>query len=106
MRYILGSAINLFLKLRISDHFTVNSISIIGSSKDYLAGYFELKSASEVESALRDLVLKINDKSQDYTFLSVKWEKFGEFFRRWFNVKLTPILQKEHEMSRLLFEEL
>lgn len=100
------SPMNSFLTLRISNHLTVKSISIINYSNDYLAGYFGLRSALEVDSVLEYLILKINGESKHYNFASVKWEKFSDLFRRWFNVKLTPILDKEHELSQLLFEEL
>ena len=73
--------------------------------KDYLTGYFELKNQDELSSALRDLLTKLNKPLEDYTFLSVKWERFSKMFREWFNTKLIPLLEKEFEISQLIFEE-
>jgi len=106
VRYIQASAVNLFLKLQISDCLTANSIVFVGYNNDYLAGHFDLRLASELENALRDLIFKINNPSEDYTFISVKWEKFSRSFKEWFTTKLAPLLQKEFEASKLLFEEL
>lgn len=105
VRCIQGNIGNLYLKLKISDSLTIDSVLFMNPLKDYLTGYFELKNQDELSSALRDLLTKLNKPLEDYTFLSVKWEKFSKMFREWFNTKLIPLLEKEFEISQLIFEE-
>lgn len=105
VRCIQGNIGNLYLKLKISDSLTIDSVLFMNPLKDYLTGYFELKNQDELSSALRDLLTKLNKPLEDYTFLSVKWEKFSKMFREWFNIKLIPLLEKEFEISQLIFEE-
>lgn len=105
IRCIQGNIGNLYLKLKISDFLTIDSVLFMNPLKDYLTGYFELKNQGELEEALRDLLTKLNKPLEDYTFLSVKWEKFSKMFREWFNTKLIPLLEKEFEISQLIFEE-
>lgn len=105
VRCIQGNIGNLYLKLKISDFLTIDSVLFMNPLKDYLTGYFELKNQDELSSALRDLLTKLNKPLEDYTFLSVKWEKFSKMFREWFNTKLIPLLEKEFEISQLIFEE-
>lgn len=105
VRCIQGNIGNLYLKLKISDSLTIDSVLFMNPFKDYLTGYFELKNQDELSSALRDLLTKLNKPLEDYTFLSVKWEKFSKMFREWFNTKLIPLLEKEFEISQLIFEE-
>lgn len=105
VKCIQGNIGNLYLKLKISDSLTIDSVLFMNPLKDYLTGYFELKNQDELSSALRDLLTKLNKPLEDYTFLSVKWEKFSKMFRNWFNTKLIPLLEKEFEISQLIFEE-
>lgn len=105
VRCIQGNIGNLYLKLKISDSLTIDSVLFMNPLKDYLTGYFELKNQDELSSALRDLLTKLNKPLEDYTFLSVKWEKFSKMFRNWFNTKLIPLLEKEFEISQLIFQE-
>ena len=105
VRCIQGNIGNLYLKLKISDFLTIDSVLFMNPLKDYLTGYFELKNQDELSSALRDLLTKLNKPLEDYTFLSVKWEKFSKMFREWFHTKLIPLLEKEFEISQLIFEE-
>lgn len=105
VRCIQGNIGNLYLKLKISDSLTIDSVLFMNPLKDYLTGYFELKNQDELSSALRNLLTKLNKPLEDYTFLSVKWEKFSKMFREWFNTKLIPLLEKEFEISQLIFEE-
>lgn len=105
VRCIQGNIGNLYLKLKISDSLTIDSVLFMNPLKDYLTGYFELKNQDELSSALRDLLTKLNKPLEDYTFLSVKWERFSKMFREWFNTKLIPLLEKEFEISQLIFEE-
>jgi hypothetical protein len=105
VRCIQGNIGNLYLKLKISDSLTIDSVLFMNPLKDYLTGYFELKNQDELSSALRDLLTKLNTPHEDYTFLSIKWEKFSKMFRNWFDTKLIPLLEKEFEISQLIFEE-
>jgi hypothetical protein len=105
VRCIQGNVGNLYLKLKISDSLTIDSVLFMNPLKDYLTGYFELKNQDELSSALRDLLTKLNTPHEDYTFLSIKWEKFSKMFRNWFDTKLIPLLEKEFEISQLIFEE-
>jgi len=105
VRCIQGNIGNLYLKLKISDSLTIDSVLFMNPLKDYLTGYFELRNQDELSSALRDLLTKLNKPLEDYTFLSVKWERFSKMFREWFNTKLIPLLEKEFEISQLIFEE-
>lgn len=105
VRCIQGNIGNLYLKLKISNSLTIDSVLFMNPLKDYLTGYFELKNQDELSSALRDLLTKLNKPLEDYTFLSVKWERFSKMFREWFNTKLIPLLEKEFEISQLIFEE-
>ncbi|WPX99503.1 hypothetical protein Megpolyxen_01394 [Candidatus Megaera polyxenophila] len=105
VRCIQGNIGNLYLKLKISDSLTIDSVLFMNPLKDYLTGFFELRNQDELSSALRDLLTKLNKPLEDYTFLSVKWERFSKMFREWFNTKLIPLLEKEFEISQLIFEE-
>lgn len=105
VRCIQGNIGNLYLKLKISDSLTIDSVLFMNPLKDYLTGFFELRNQDELLSALRDLLTKLNKPLEDYTFLSVKWERFSKMFREWFNTKLIPLLEKEFEISQLIFEE-
>lgn len=105
VRCIQGNIGNLYLKLKISNSLTIDSVLFMNPLKDYLTGFFELRNQDELSSALRDLLTKLNKPLEDYTFLSVKWERFSKMFREWFNTKLIPLLEKEFEISQLIFEE-
>jgi hypothetical protein len=75
-------------------------------NQDYLAGHFDFRIASELERSLKDLMFKINNLSEDNTFISTRWENFSRSFKEWFKTKLIPVLRKEFETSNLLFEGL
>ena len=102
-KLIIESTKGLYLAIYISNYFDVDSINFMNRRDDYLAGYFELQCS--LGDALDYLLAELNNKTEDSIFLSLKWEKFSKAFKDWFNTKLIPLLEKEFEISQLIFEE-
>lgn len=94
---------SLYLSVHISNYLKVDSIKFMNRRDDYLAGYFELQCS--IDDSLNYLLAELNNELEEGIFLSVKWEKFSKMFRNWFDTKLIPLLEKEFEISQLIFEE-
>ena len=98
---VIGSS-HLYLTISLSNYFNIKEIRFMNHESKYFAGYFGLQTS--IEDAINDLLAKLH-KSETMTFLSLEWEKFSQLFRDWLSYKIMPLMQKEFEISQLIFEE-
>lgn len=97
----IGSS-HLYLTMSLSNYFDIKAIKFMNHENDYFVGYFGLNTS--IENAVNDLLTKLY-RSENMTFLSVEWECFSQSFRNWVSDKVMPLIQKEFEISQLIFEE-
>lgn len=98
---VIGSS-HLYLTISLSNYFNIKEIRFMNHESEYFAGYFGLQTS--IEDAINNLLAKLH-KSETMTFLSLEWEKFSQLFRDWLSDKIMPLMQKEFEISQLIFEE-
>lgn len=71
----------------------------------YITGYFEFLSSGDINTAMNDLKLVLNNEQTSFRVLENKWNTFARQFTSWFNEKLRPCLDKELELHKMYFEE-
>jgi hypothetical protein len=102
----------LFVKLNKSeDCIYVDSISFKadkyqrfdGYTIGYLKGLFGFLEAEDINRALLDLEKVLNDKQPSISIYIEEWQYFAGQFKKWFEKKLKPCLEKELELYKMYY---
>jgi len=74
-----------------------------GYTIGYLKGLFGFLDAEDINRALLDLERVLNGKQTSISIYIEKWQHFAEQFKKWFEKKLQPCLEKEMELYQMYY---
>lgn len=75
-----------------------------GYTIGYLKGLFGFLDAEDINRALLDLEKVLNGKQPSISIYIEEWKHFAEQFKKWFERKLKPCLERELELFKMYYD--